>query len=75
MKMSFNRKSVFIDALILIVPVIIMLLITPVLPDRVPVHWNIRGLSDKFIDRKFSFVLGAVPFVIYESFKIKYSKK
>ncbi len=73
--MNFNKKSILIDALILVVPVIIMFLLMPVLPDKVPIHWNIRGAADGFIDKKFSFVLGAVPFAIYESIKIKYRNK
>lgn len=74
-KMNFNKKSNLINILILVVPVIIMFLLIPILPDKVPFHWNISGVADRFIDKKFSFVLGVIPFVIYESIKIKYSKK
>ena len=43
--MNFNKKSVLIDILILVVPIIITLLLTQILPDKVPVHWNIRGVA------------------------------
>jgi uncharacterized membrane protein len=73
--MNYNKKRMLIDILILVIPVIIMLLLTPVLPDKVPLHWNIRGTADRFVDKKYSFVLGAIPFLIYEALKAKYGKK
>ncbi|MFL0268170.1 DUF1648 domain-containing protein [Candidatus Clostridium radicumherbarum] len=69
------KKSVLVDILLLIIPIIIMFLITPILPDKVPIHWNIKGVANEFIDKKFSFILGIIPFVIYESIKAKYSNK
>ena len=67
--MKFNKKSILIDILILVVPVIIMILLMPVLPDKISIH---RGLTNRYIDKKYSFVLGLLPFVIY---KLKYNKK
>ncbi|MDP4182673.1 MAG: DUF1648 domain-containing protein [Bacillota bacterium] len=72
--MKSIKKSALIDILILAVPVIIMLLLTPILPDKVPIHWSSSGEVNNFIDKKFSFVLGVLPFVIYKSIKIKYFK-
>jgi uncharacterized membrane protein len=73
--MNFNKKGILIDVLILVLPVIIMLLLTPILPDKVPLHWNIKGVADRFIDKRFSFVLGVLPYVIYKSIKMKYGRK
>lgn len=64
-----------VDILILVIPVIIMILLTPVLPDKVPIHWGINGVANRFIDKKFSFALGLMPFVIYKLIKLKYDIK
>lgn len=56
------------DLLILLIPVIIMLLLIPILPDKVPVHRGING-TVRYIDKKYSFVLGLLPYVVY---KLKY---
>jgi Protein of unknown function (DUF1648). len=69
--MKFSK----IDILVLVVPVIIMILLMPVLPDKVPIHWAANGVVNGFIDRKYSFVLGLLPFAIYKSIKIKYGIK
>lgn len=68
-------KIKILDIIILIVPVLIMLLLTPILPDRVPIHWSITGAANRFIDKKFAFALGIMPFVIYEAIKLKYFSK
>lgn len=67
--MKFNKKNILVDILILIVPVSIILLLTPILPDKISIH---RGLTNRYIDKKYSFLLGILPFVIY---KLKYNKK
>lgn len=68
--MKFNKK-LMIDLLILIVPIIIMLLLMPILPDKIPIHRSITG-SRSYIDKKYSFILGTLPFLIY---KLKYDRK
>lgn len=69
------KKSYIIDILVLIIPVIIMILLIPILPDKVPTHWDINGNMTSYIDKNYSFVLGILPFVVYESIKFKYSRK
>ncbi|MFL0247041.1 DUF1648 domain-containing protein [Candidatus Clostridium stratigraminis] len=69
------KKGVLVDISLLIIPIVIMFLIAPILPDKVPIHWTINGAANEFIDKKFSFVLGVIPFVIYESIKAKYFNK
>jgi uncharacterized membrane protein len=63
------------DLVILVVPVIIMLLLTPILPNKVPIHWSISGGANSFIDKKYSFILGVLPFVIYKSIQLKYGRR
>lgn len=63
------NKGILTDILILVVPVIIMLMLIPVLPEKISIH---RGLTNTYIDKKYSFLLGLLPFAIY---KLKYSKK
>jgi len=50
-----------------------MILLTPVLPEKVPIQWTLSGPS-RFIDRKYAFVLGIIPFVLYKLIKFKYGK-
>ena len=68
--MKFNKKLI-IDLLLLIVPIIIIFLLMPILPDKIPIHRSITG-AQNYIDKKYSFILGILPFVIY---KLKYDKK
>jgi len=76
--MKFNKK-LLIEILILVIPVIILFFLTPVLPDKVPVQWTFRGenkfIASRFIDKKYVFLLGIIPFVLYELFKLKYGRR
>lgn len=67
--MKFNKKRIITDVLILIIPVAIMILLMPVLPDKISIH---KGLTNTYIDKKYSFLLGLLPFAIY---KLKYSRR
>ena len=67
--MKFNKKSVIVDILILAVPIVIIILLMPILPDKISIH---RGLNNTYIDKKYSFLLGLLPFAIY---KLKYSRR
>lgn len=69
--MKFNK----IDLLILILPIIIMVLLTPVLPDNVPIHWGINGAANGFINKRFAVLLGLIPFAVYKLLKQKYGNK
>jgi uncharacterized membrane protein len=71
--MKFN-KTILIDILILVIPLVIMIVLTPYLPEKVPVQWNLSGAS-RFVDRKYAFLLGVIPFVLYELIKLKYGKR
>lgn len=63
------------DILILVIPVIIMLLLLPVLPDKLPMQWNLNGDVNWYLDKKLSFLIGFLPFIIYKVYKIKHSYK
>lgn len=68
--MKFTKK----DLLVLIIPVIIMILLIPFLPDKIPMQWSASGKVNWYLDKKLSFLLGLVPFVIYKLWKAKHSK-
>ena len=67
--MKFNKKIIILDILILIVPVIIIILLMPILPDKISIH---IGITNRYIDKKYFFLLGLLPFVIY---RLKCNKK
>lgn len=62
--MNTNKKKLLIDAVILLAPVVIILLLTPILPDRIPYHFGLNG--NKYINKKYAFLLGALPYIIYK---------
>lgn len=66
--MKFNKNKMLKDIFILVVPLIIIVLLMPVLPDKISIH---RGIVNRYIDKKYSFLLGILPFVIY---KVKYDR-
>lgn len=69
--MKFTKK----DILILIIPIVLMLLLLPVLPDKIPMQWNINGDVNWYLDKKLSFLIGFLPFIIYELYKLNHSFK
>ncbi|NMB97584.1 MAG: hypothetical protein GYA02_13405 [Clostridiaceae bacterium] len=75
--MKFN-KSIIIEILILVIPVITILFLTPILPEKVPVQWTYSGenkfIPSRFVDKKYAFLLGIIPFVIYKLFKFRYRR-
>jgi uncharacterized membrane protein len=69
MKLSKN------DWLVLVIPVVIAILLIPVLPDKIPMQFDTHGNVNWYLDKKFSFLIGLLPFVIYKSYKIKHGNK
>ncbi len=69
--MKLNKK----DILILVIPVIISILLIPVLPDKIPMQWDLRGNVNWYLDKKLSFIIGAIPFIIYKLYMIKHDYK
>lgn len=67
--MKYNVKKLIKDLLILFVPVLIIILLMPVLPEKISIH---RGIVNRYIDKKYAFILGFIPFIIY---KLKYDRK
>ncbi|HHW49063.1 MAG TPA: DUF1648 domain-containing protein [Clostridiaceae bacterium] len=76
--MKYNKR-IIIDILILVIPVIIMIFLMPVLPEKVPIQWTFSGenkfVASRFIDKKYAFLLGLIPFVLYQIIKFKYGRK
>ncbi|MCL2461201.1 MAG: hypothetical protein FWF44_00920 [Defluviitaleaceae bacterium] len=66
-------KSLLTGALVLAVPVVVLLALTPLMPEAVtiPVHMGFGGVSTLTMDRKFVFLLGIIPFIIYVLYKIR----
>lgn len=64
--MKIQRK----DWLILIVPLIIVALLYPMLPDRIPRQIGLRG-EVKYAAKEFIFILGFVPFLLMMYYKAK----
>jgi uncharacterized membrane protein len=68
--MKFTKK----DILILVIPVVIMILLIPVLPDKIPMQWKQNGDVNWYLDKKLSFLLGLIPYIFYKYYKIKHHK-
>ncbi|WP_234117459.1 DUF1648 domain-containing protein [Clostridium hydrogenum] len=60
------------DILILVIPIIIMIAIMPLLPSKIPMQWDVNGKVNWYLDRKFSFIIGIIPFAVYELHKLKH---
>ena len=69
------KKSYLIDLSILLVPLLVMIIITPYLPEKVPIQWNLSGGVNRTVDRGYAFLLGLIPSVLYELIKLKYRSK
>ena len=66
-KLKLNKK----DILILVIPVIIIILLIPVLPNKIPMQFDLKGNVSWYLDKNFSFIIGLIPFIIYKSYMIK----
>lgn len=69
--MKFNLK----DVIILVVPLVIMILITPLLPEKIPMQWNSKGNVIWYLDNSYYFILGLIPYFIYLLYKLKRNKR
>jgi len=66
--MKFNKR-IIIDLLVLVIPLIVVFFLTPVLPEKVPIQWTFSGskfVASRFIDKNYAFLLGIIPFVLYQ---------
>lgn len=68
--MKFQKK----DALILIIPVVVMAALTPILPEKIPMQWGANGQVNWYLDRSLAFLLGLLPFVVYKLYQLKHRK-
>ena len=60
--MKLNRK----DKLIILIPLIIVAIMYPILPDKIPRQFKLDG-SVSYMAKEFIFIIGLVPFAIYKS--------
>lgn len=63
------------DLVILLLPVIIMLLLTPILPDQIPMQFNLKGEVNWYLPKQLAFLLGFIPYVIYAGMKQKQNRR
>ena len=69
-KMKLAKK----DLLVLAIPLVIMILLIPILPDKIPMQWSASGEVNWYLDKRLSFLLGLVPFIINQLWKTKNKK-
>ena len=70
-KMKLTKKGI----LILVIPLVLMLLLLPVLPDKIPMQWNTNGDVNWYLDKNYSFIIGLCPFMLYIITKINSNNK
>ena len=68
--MKFQKR----DALILIIPVLIMFALTPILPEKIPMQWGAGGQVNWYLDRSLAFLLGLLPIVVYKLYQLKHKQ-
>jgi uncharacterized membrane protein len=59
------------DLLILIIPLIILAVIYPFLPARIPRQFSFTGKPTSYMAKEFIFLLGLLPYLIYRYYKPK----
>lgn len=60
------------DLFILIVPFVIIAIIYPFLPARIPRQFHLGGQPTSYMAKEFIFIIGIVPFVIYKRYQTKW---
>lgn len=61
--MKLDKHKLLMDLAILLLPMLVIFLLTPILPEQISIH---RGIHNQSIDKHFAFLLGAIPFVVYK---------
>src|SRR5688500_13024957 len=52
-----KNKLIWLEALLLLAPLIALLALWGDFPERVPIHWNVRGQIDDWSSKTFLFLL------------------
>ena len=60
--MNLNKK----DMLIILIPLIVVAVIYPILPDKIPRQIKLDGLVS-YMAKEFIFIIGLIPFAVYKS--------
>lgn len=59
------------DLIILIIPFVIIAIIYPFLPARIPRQFHFGGQPTSFMAKEFIFIIGIIPFMIYKRYQNK----
>lgn len=61
------------DWLVLIIPVavIVLIMLIPAIPDKIPMQFNMNGEANWYLPKWIFPIIGVIPFLIY----LKYRKK
>jgi uncharacterized membrane protein len=65
--MKFNKK----DAIILVVPIVIAMIIYPMLPPEIPRQFSFSGKVNSYMNKEFIFLLSLLPYVAYKYKKFR----
>jgi hypothetical protein len=61
-----------LDLLVLIIPILIILLLFPILPDKIPMQFRLNGSVGWYLDKRYSFLIGFLPIVILKYYQYKH---
>jgi uncharacterized membrane protein len=65
--MKLNKK----DLLIFVIPFIILAIIYPFLPARIPRQFHFNGQPTSYMAKEFIFLIGFIPYLIYLRYRQK----
>lgn len=63
------------DWLVLLIPILLLALAIPFLPEQVPMQWGRDGNVTWTLNRYFFPLVGILPYIVYRSIKSKSAKK
>ncbi len=63
--MKLNKK----DLIILIAPFVLLAIIYPFLPARIPRQFHLNGQPPSYMAKEFIFLIGIVPYIIYVKYR------
>lgn len=67
-----NKKNISI--LVLVVPFLILLLIYPFLPEKIPSRYHLNGEPPSYMAKEFIFLTGFLPYFVYRKYLSRKSK-
>lgn len=67
---DMKNRSLFILLCICAVSFIATIFMLPLLPEQIPIHWNVRGEIDNYASKYFSLVTAGLPIILYGLMKV-----